>query len=268
MWNALALMAFSEAARYLDKIYLQPAIRTGRFLINHLYRDGILFRSWRNGKAQLPAYLEDYASLILAFLSLYQSDPDQAWFEWAYRLAEEMMGHFRNPEGGFFDTQDSQESLILRPQEFQDNTTPSGNALAATALLQLSIFTGRVDWRENADQMLDKISASSTRYPTAFSGWLCTEDFRAGPVREVAIVGDPASPSTQALIAALWSEYRADMLAAISPNPVPPAAPVLLQDRGLVNSLPTAYVCENMACRLPVNDPDDLRRQLAPGGEL
>jgi uncharacterized protein len=268
MWNALALIAFSEAARYLDDGYLQLAIHNGRFLKHHLYQDGVLLRSWRKGKAQHAAYLEDYAGMILGFLSLYQSDPDPEWFEWAYQLADEMIQHFLNPGGGFFDTRDNQDSLILRPQDYQDNTTPSGNSLAATALLQMSIYSGRMEWKDMAEQALVKMGASAIRYPTAFSYWLSVEDFNINPAQEVAILGDPTSPATQSLVKVLWSRYRPNLVAARGSLPIPTASPMLLQERMMVNNLPTAYVCENMSCQLPVNDPEDLRRQLEPESGL
>jgi uncharacterized protein YyaL (SSP411 family) len=267
MWNALALAAFSEAARYLDDRYIQTAKRIGRFIINNLYQGGMLFRSWRKGKAQHPAYLEDYASTIMGFLSLYQSDPDVDWFEKAHLLGEEMIEHFHNPAGGFFDTRDNQASLIYRPQDFQDNTTPSGNTLAATALLQLSLYTGRIDWREKAEQMLINIGPTAIRYPSAFSYWLCAEEFFINPVHEVAIIGDPNNPATQDLLKVLWSAYRPNLVSACSPYPIPQVSPELLHKREMVNNLPTAYVCENMSCQLPVTDAKALQQQLEPGAK-
>ena len=262
MWNALALMAFSEAARYLSPEYLATAMHIGDFIKGNLYQNGLLLRSWRNNQAQHPAVLEDYGASILGFLSLYQSDPQPQWFEMAVRLAEEMIVHFQHPQGGFYDTRDDQTDLIFRPRDLQDNATPSGNALAVTALLQLSFYTGRVEWEEIAERMLANIGPSASRYPTAFACWLSAADFYANPVAEVAIVGDLAAPGTKELIKVLWSEYRPDMVSACATLPVPPTSPMLIQDRQMVNHLPTAYVCERMTCQLPVNGPEDLRKQL------
>jgi uncharacterized protein YyaL (SSP411 family) len=145
MWNALALAAFAEAARYLGrKDYLDAAIRNADFLLGHLYVDDRLLRSWRDGKAKHNAYLEDYAALILALLSLYQSDLDAKWYSTALKLADEMVQHFSDPKGGFFDTRDDHESLLVRPKDIQDNATPSGSALAVTALLELSAYGHRI----------------------------------------------------------------------------------------------------------------------------
>ncbi|HLO14402.1 MAG TPA: thioredoxin domain-containing protein, partial [Anaerolineales bacterium] len=148
MWNALALLAFAEAGRYLDrKDYLDAARRNARFLLDNLYITDRLLRSWREGQAKHNAYLEDYAGLILALLALYQSDSNQESYTTAQILADQMVAHFADPDGGFFDTRDDHEALLVRPKDIQDNATPSGNALAATALLQLATYGDRSKWR-------------------------------------------------------------------------------------------------------------------------
>ena len=86
--------------------------------------------------------------LILALLALYQSDPNNEWYRSALKLADEMVEHFADPNGGFFDTRDDHEALLVRPKDIQDNATPSGNALAATALLELAAYGDRTEWRD------------------------------------------------------------------------------------------------------------------------
>ncbi len=93
--------------------------------------------AWRRDQARQNAYLEDYAALIQGLLALYQSDPDPTWFRSALSLADHMVAHFRDPQGGFFDTSDDQETLLVRPKDVQDNATPSGGSLAAGALLAI-----------------------------------------------------------------------------------------------------------------------------------
>ena len=262
-WNALALITFAEAARYLKRAdYLEIARANAGFILRELLQDGDLLRSWRNGIARHRAYLEDYASLILGLLALYQSDPDPAWFTAAEKLAAALQEHFTDPDGGFFDTHADQENLIVRPKDVQDNATPSGNALAALAFLQLSGFTGRGDWRELAEGMLARISAAAGRYPTAFAQWLCAMDFSLAQVREVAILGPGNSPVRQEMVAKLWSTFRPDMLAAISDYPPSSEAPELLARRPLLNNQTTAYVCQGFVCLTPVNTPEALQQQL------
>ena len=263
-WNALMLNTFAEAGRYLRRQdYTKLAMRNGRFLLDNLYRDGHLLRSWRNGQARHNAYLEDYASLILALLSLYQVNPDLFWFTSAERLAGEMVDRYKDPNGGFFDTSADHELLLIRPKDLQDNATPSGNALAAMALLQLSAYTGNSDWHDLADQMLSQILPSASRYPTAFSQWLSAIDFSLGPVDEIAILGDVHDEQTTQLQELLWSQFRPRLVAAVSPFPIPPGSPALLHNRTLVRNQTTVYVCQNHTCKYPVTTVADLREQLS-----
>ncbi len=272
-WNALMLSAFAEAARYLRRPdYLEAARKNARFLLEALHTPGRLFRSWRDGQAdgrdnashghaRHNAYLEDYAGLILGLLALYETDPDPGWYRAALELAEEMTAHYRDPAGGFFDTRDDHETLLVRPKDIQDNATPSGNALAALALLKLAAYTGRGDWRDLAEGSLRSVLAAAVRYPTAFALWLSALDFALGPVHEVAILGDLGDGRTRSLVDALWGAYRPRSVAAISPYP-PPDAPPLLAGRLLVEGTPTAYVCQNFICNRPVTSPEEFRRQL------
>ena len=262
-WNALALSAFAQAARYLERPdYLEIARQNADFLITELNPKDRLLRSWRNGQARHNAYLEDFAALILGLLDLYQSDPDTWWFRSAVDLADEMVTHYKDPAWGFFDTRDDQGPLLTRPKDLQDNATPSGSSQSALALLQLSAFTARGDWRDMAEEMLRSISSSAVRYPTAFSNWLCAADFAIGPVLEVALLGELEDPRTAAMIAEIWKNYHPNLVLAASPYPPPDSAPPLVQERPLVGDGPAAYVCQQFVCLRPVNSPEDLRAQL------
>jgi uncharacterized protein len=263
-WNALMLSAFAEAARYLQRMdYLEIARQNAGFLLQALFQDEKLLRSWRQGKASHNAYLEDHASLILALLNLYQSDPNPVWFNSAEMVTKTMLEKFSDPGGGFFDTPRDHETLIARPKDLQDNATPSGNALAAMALLKIAAFTGQGEWRTLAENMLQSIQDIAVRHPTAFSLWLSAIDFALGPVQEVAILGKPEDPAKQGLIEVLWNTYRPNLVAAIAVYPPAADSPALLSDRPLLNELATAYVCQNFVCKQPVNKPEELLSQLA-----
>jgi uncharacterized protein len=212
--------------------------------------------------ARHNAYLEDYAGLILGLLALYQSDPDVYWYAQALRLGDDMLAHFSDPQGGFFDIRDDHEALLVRPKDIQDNATPSGNALAANALLQLAEYGDRPAWRKLAEDMLAVILEPAATYPTAFAKWLIAADFAIGPTRQVAVMGNPDQPDTRALLAALWKQYRPRQVCAISPAPPADGSPVLLQDRPLLKGKATAYVCMGFVCQQPVNTPEEFSTQL------
>ena len=264
MWNALMLRAFAEAGRYLQRQeYIDTAIRNAHFLLNNLYVNDRLLRSWRDGQAKHNGYLEDYSGLILALVSLYQSDPNKEWYVTALKLADEMVEHFSDPNGGFFDTRDDHESLLVRPKDIQDNATPSGNALATIAILELSAYGDRIEWRNLAEDMLSAVYIVMLRYPTAFAQWLCAADFAVGPTHEVAIIGDPHNTETQSLINTLWKNYRPRQATVISAYPPEPGSPALLKDRPVINGQATAYVCQGFVCLQPVNSPSKMEAQLA-----
>jgi uncharacterized protein YyaL (SSP411 family) len=265
-WNAMMLTAFAEAGRYLNRAdYTKTAIRNAEFLLDQMYQEDRLLRSWREGKAKYNAYLEDYASLILALLALYQTNPDTRWYSTALKLADEMVVNFTDKDGGFFDTRNDHETLLIRPKDVQDNATPSGNALAAMAILQLAAYGDRIDDRDIAESMLTAMLENSLRHPTAFAQWLRTADFAVGPTFEVAIVGNSRGDGTRALTEALWQYYRPRLLAAISTYPPDADAPALLKDRPLHQDQSTAYVCQGFVCRKPVNTSKEMLVQLELG---
>jgi uncharacterized protein YyaL (SSP411 family) len=253
MWNALMLSAFAQAGRYLDrKDYLEAAVRNARFLLDKLYVSGRLYRSWREGQARHNAYLEDYAGLILGLLDLYQSDFNPEWFEWALTLAEEMIGQFTDPSGGFFDTREDHEALLIRPKDVQDNATPSGNAMACEAFLKLAAFTDEGRYRDRAETALGQVVSFATRYPTSFARWLCAADFALSDVKQVAVVYEGDRENIQEFLQAIQAEYRPNLVLAASRYPPLDTAPALLKDRPLKEGRATIYVCERFVCKTPV----------------
>ncbi len=173
-----------------------------------------------------------------------------------------MVEQFSDPEGGFFDTRRDHETLITRPKDLQDNATPSGNALAAMALLEMAAFTGQEDWRKRAEASLQSLQNLTTHHPTAFSFWLSAIDFALGPTQAVAILSKPDDSGRQMLSAAIWNTYRPNLVAAISMFPPEAGSPALILERPLLNDQATAYVCQNFFCQQPVNKLEELLSQL------
>jgi uncharacterized protein len=263
MWNALMLSAFAEAGRALGRQdYLDAAARNARFLLEHLYVEHRLYRSWRAEHARHNAYLEDYAALILALLDLYQADFNNEWFQMAAMLAGEMVDHFVDPEGGFFDTRDDHETLLVRPKDVQDNATPSGNAMACEALLRLAAFTDTGRFRDLAEKALGQVVDFSTRYPTSFARWLSAADFALAKVKQVAIVHGPDEGHPGEFLQVLISGYRPNQILAAASLPLPSNAPALLHDRPLKDGKTTVYVCEGFVCQNPVTTIPELEKLL------
>lgn len=262
-WNAWMATTFAEAARYLKRPdYLKAAQKNLDFLRQYLLQDGLLLRSWRAGKADHAAYLEDYASLGLALLSLYQTDHNPAWFSLAKTLADQILERFYDPENGLYDTAIDHESLILRPQESQDNATPSGSSLAVQLFLNIFTYTGEDRYYQVAASILAPMQQVIASYPTAFANWLNALDFSLSPVKEVALLGELDSPEAKTLLDVIWDTYRPDCVLAASPFPPEAGAPPLLANRPLLEGKPTAYLCRQFTCQAPTTDPETLHNQL------
>jgi uncharacterized protein YyaL (SSP411 family) len=262
-WNGWMCLSFSEAARYLgSSYYKEVATRNLSFMLETMREDGRLYRAWRAGEVNHAGYLDDYASVFLVSLDLYNTDPDPYWFQAAVEISSIMLAHFSSVEGLFFDTPEDHEQLLVRPRDLQDNATPSGNALATYALLQLSAYQGDNNLRNLAEEMLGRLQETVTKYPTAFGWWLCALDLALHPINEVAIIGDPEQDETKSFVNYLWSKFRPNLVAAITEQNIDSRSPNLLENRDLLNNKPTAYVCEGFFCKQPVNEIDEFVRQL------
>lgn len=262
-WNGLMLAAFAEAGRVLQRPdYTKTAVLNAEFLYETMWVDGRLLRTWKAGsEAKYNGYLEDYAYLADGLLALYQNVFDERWFVWARELADVMLTHFHDQkDGGFFDTSDDHEQLIYRPKDVQDNATPSGNAMAAGVLLQLSLYTGEGRYWDVAETAVSGLYAPMLQHPSAFGQWLCAATFLLGEPQEVAIVGDTAKPDAEALIHTVFAQYRPNQVVAMGGGD--DTAVPLLQERKWLNDKATAYVCWRFVCQQPVNEPEALAAQL------
>ena len=176
-----------------------------------------------------------------------------------------MIDQFADLEGGFFDTPHTAETVLLRPKDIQDNATPSGNALAADALLKMAAYTENQDWRERAEQSLGLVARLAPQYPTAFGRWLSAADFAQQPTRQIALIGDLTHPQMAEFLLEIRRSgtYRPNTVVAAAGLPLPEGSPALLHDRPMLDGKATAYVCEGFVCKRPVNSVMEFRKQLA-----
>ncbi|MBA3746153.1 MAG: thioredoxin domain-containing protein, partial [Solirubrobacterales bacterium] len=260
-WNALMISALAEAGAVLERTdYLDAARRAADFLLETMRDEqGRLLRTYNAGQAKLNAYLEDHAFLLEALITLYEATFEARWFHAARATADTMIERFADPErGGFFQTSSDHEQLVARRKELDDNPIPAGASSAAFGLLRLAALTGQARYERHAIDVLLLAGDYAERYPQGFGHLLQALDFHHARVREVALVGD----STGALQRVVRSEFRPHIvLAGGSGNDAGGIA--LLEDRGLLNGEPAAYVCENFSCRQPVSQPADLAALLS-----
>jgi len=262
-WNGLAVSALAEAGRTFEEPSLvDAAVAAAEFVLGRLRGpDGRLLRSWRDGRAGGPGYLDDYACMAEACLTLWETTFELRWMTEARRLADGILELFADRgRGGFYQTGSDAERLVLRPRELFDNAVPAGSSVAADVLQRLARLTGETAYDDAAAGALRLVQELVPRAPTGFGYALSAADFALSRVREVAIVGDPAALGTRALLDQVRGRYRPSQvvaLAAPGDREVVAAVP-LLADRPMVDGRPTAYVCEHFVCRRPVTDPDEL----------
>ncbi|HCK66827.1 MAG TPA: thioredoxin domain-containing protein [Anaerolineae bacterium] len=270
-WNGLMLAGFAEAARAFalesntklsNSKYYNLATRNAEFLLSKLRPNGKLVRAWRDGKTTNEVFLEDYAALILGLLELYQTDFDNKWFVSAKELTDEMIEKFSDEAGGFFDTPNDGENLLIRPKDVQDNATPCGNSLACEALIKMAEYAGEGKYRDLAEKSLSLITTYTLRYPLGFARWLSSVENVSGTMKQVALIGEAGEENFEALKKIIQSEYRPNIIMACSSYPIKENAPALLNDRIMLENQATAYVCEGFVCKQPTTKIEKLVEQL------
>jgi len=263
-WNGLMLRSFAEAASSLGREdYLRVAVRNAEFVRTSLRQKGRLLRSFKDGRAKLNAYLEDYAFMADGLLSLYEAGFDERWIGEAVSLAEIMVERFRDRNGGgFFFTSDDHETLIHRKKEFMDNAIPSGNSVAASMMLRLGKFTGEGKWSDLALAIMEEHAESMARYPSASTHMLSAADFYLSGAKEIALVGDPRAEDTLKMLAVLFRRYLPNKVVACGKGD----SPLLLKSRRQLQGRATAYICENFKCTLPLTSPEELSSELEKRG--
>jgi uncharacterized protein YyaL (SSP411 family) len=268
-WNGLMIAALAEGGRILaDERYLKAAARAGGFILDRMRRDdGRLLHTFKDGQAKLDAYLDDYAALIDGLTRLYEATGEPRWVLAALELATIMIDEFGDAEqGGFYFTGRRHESLIARQKDVHDNATPSGNALAATALIRLGALTGRAEVTSTGKSALEAIQGVLEREPAACGQSLIALDFMLGKVTEFAVIAGQDAAEQRAVLETIASAFRPHKVVA-------PATPeqanllasrvALLADRALYDSRTTTYVCQHFTCRAPVVGVAGLKEALA-----
>jgi uncharacterized protein YyaL (SSP411 family) len=214
-------------------------------------------RTYKDGRANLNAYLEDHAYLLEALLTLYEATFEPRWFERARALADATITRFGDPEkGGFFSTSDDHETLIARRKEVGDHPIPSGNSSAALGLLRLSALTGERSYEQQAEGVFRLFAQPAVQHPEAFAHLLRAIDFHLSPTKEVALIGDDLTALSRVVRAA----HRPHLVLAAGPEDSD--TPPLLRNRTTVEGQPAAYVCEGFACKAPVTAPQALEQML------
>ena len=265
-WNGLMLTAFAEAANILGRDdYRAVAIKNADFLLANLVRNNRVLRTYKDGTAKLNGYLEDYSYLIEGLLAVYEATFDLKYFDSARGLADTMIEQFWDEaDGGFFFTSSDHEELITRTKDYFDNATPSGNSVAAVALLKLGLLNEESNYQRCAATILRTMRQVMAKYPSAFGYLLSALDFYLSEAKEIAIVAEPDSHEARSFVTEIYSRYLPNKVVALKePGDERAAESIkLLADRSMIDGKPAVYVCRNFTCLAPATTREELSERL------
>ena len=231
-----------------EPAYRKTAERNVDFLIEK-FRVGegpALYHTYKEGKAQYHAFLEDYALLIEALVELYSISFDTSLLQQAELYTDYLIEHFLDPDSKlFYFTGAQQQDIILRRKDLYDSAMPSGNSTMVHNLRRLGILLGRSDFEGLSVDMLRAVKRSVERYPSSFARWARALLYRIYPLHEVAIVGQDAEGKARALNAAYVPNMV--LMAAIAADEQFP----LLAGKGAGGDT-NIFVCREYACQRPV----------------
>ncbi|RIK72892.1 thioredoxin domain-containing protein [candidate division KSB1 bacterium] len=275
-WNGLMISAFSRAYQVLgERMYLEAALRAAGFVLakNFDPATNTLKRRYRDGEAKYPGHLDDYAYFTLGLLDLYEASFDISWLQVAAALTETQNRIFVDEkEGGFFDSSGEDKSILLRMKEEYDGAEPSGNAIAASNLLRLAQMLDSPDWQVLAEKSLHVFARRLERMPHAAPQTLAAMDFSLNKPKQIIIAGRPHADDTKILLQAVHERFIPNKILLLADggegqNYLGARLPII-QSMTLIDGKATAYVCENYACQLPVNEVNALVKLLHDDGGL
>ena len=267
-WNGLMISAFVYGYFILnEKKYLLQAEKSARFILNNMRKKGRLYRSWREGVAYIPAYLDDYVFFISALLDLFEWTGNVEWLNSAIELDQVLEKNFEDKEGGgFFMTGQDYETVMVREKPFYDGAEPSGNSVAIMNLLRFSELTGNNSYKTRAEKVFKSFSVMLEKSPFAFSEALLALDYYHSRVNEIVLVlPDNAQLETDSFFNELKKWYLPNKaLTLIYQSQVEKQQNLLkpVTRKTTMNGKPTVYICEEGACQLPASNLKELRRQL------
>ncbi|MBL75570.1 MAG: thioredoxin domain-containing protein [Chloroflexi bacterium] len=263
-WNALMLRVLAEAGFTFDcNEYIRMAEDNAKFLLTNLYKNNRLLRTWKDQKAHLLGYLEDYAFLANALISLHVATFSHEWLVKARLLIDQMIELFWDHEANkFYDVGYDHEELITRPYQVFDNAIPSGASAATEALIRMHKLTGVKDYFMKAETSLCGVAPLLSRYPLGFGNWLKVLELYLAETVELVVVGDPQIKLTKELV----SPLRDNFFPFITFLGINPKSNMIFDTPLSIERInvetPTAYLCNNFICELPTGDPLELRFML------
>jgi len=249
-WNGMMIKALADAAEVLNHgPYYEKASAAASFILSHLKSEnGGLYRNYKNGKASITGFLDDYAFFIEALIALYEADFDEKWLEEAKSLTDYVIANFTDADSSmFFYTSAESEDLIARKHEVMDNVIPASNSAMAQNLQHLGLLFDIEEYTEKAAEMLASVQPKIKSYGSAYSNWAIQLLNEVYGINEIAITG----LESDNIKLALSGHYIPNK---ITLGGTKSSLPLL---KGKQSNETKVYICRNKVCQLPVNTVED-----------
>ena len=268
-WNGLMIAALAKAGRVLDREeFTALAGWAADFILTRL-RDGRGRLLHTRGRADIPAFADDYAFLVHGLIELHQATQDPARLKTALELNDQFIsGFWDQAGGGFFFTSADHERLPVRRKEAGDGALPSANSMALANLVRLSGLTGRPDLLDRAGKLIEAFAPAVSGVPAGHTRFLCGLDTALGSPAEVVVAGSVGEPSTLNMLGLLAGAYLPQAVVLLVPEgedgeEVRGLAP-FTREMGPEGELARGYVCSGGACQKPTTDPEEVLALLGP----
>ena len=260
-WNGLMIAAFAKAGYILNEPkYIQVAEKAVEFILNQMKNsEGRLLHRYREGGADILAFIDDYAFLIWGLINLYEATFETSYLKNAIMLAEEQLKLFWDSSiGAFFFTAEDAESLLTRQKETYDGAIPSGNSVAMLNLLRLAQLTGDDKYEKKADQIGRVFAESIRANPVAHTLMMVAVDYAVGPTYSLVIAGDSGKEDTIAMLNEVRKQFLPNKSLIFRStedlNPDIDNYSNFIQFFDKYDEKATAFVCINKTCKAPTND--------------
>ena len=256
-WNALTLSGLTKAYKaFSDEMFLEKALHLGRFVTEvQKSAEGELWRSYKNGKSTIAAYMEDYALVIQACIDLYEVSMNEKWLVQAREFTLLVNDQFIDPRSEmFFFNSDKHEQLVTRNMEVLDNVIPASNSVMANNLWRLAQHFDNAGFLSHAKKMLRHAALDMARFPSSYSNWGSLYLRHVYHQFEVAFTG----PNSHELLGEFSKKYHPG--ATVAGSTSESQLPLLLNRFSTEKSL--IFVCEGYACKLPTADVSEAWNQI------
>jgi len=262
-WNALMITAFTKGYRVTkEQKYLDAAEKCIYFIENNLVKDGKLLRTYKDGKAKLQGYLEDYSYFGVALLDVFEVNPELKYLERAQEIANYLVEHFWDSKtNSFYMTADDHEKLIIRPKSNYDLSLPSGNSVAANLLLRLFHLTQEKKFLEISTKIMENQAQMAAENPFGFGHLLNTVFMYIQKPREITVLNSQNKEIVDSLTNGFMPEsilvtvQNENQLNKISKLP-------FFEGKQFQNDKTIVFVCKDFTCSLPLETISEIKKQL------